>query len=179
MPQVKCKICNKEFHAKPNWILLGHGKYCSMKCKGEDARKGKYVKCYICKKETYKSQKALNGSKSGNFFCSKSCQTTWRNSMIYIGEKHPNWKDGKFVSYRNILIKSTVPRTCMLCKISDKRILAVHHIDCNHKNNTPENLKWLCHNCHSLVHNYKKEQVKFENILKKEKSVEGRASSNG
>lgn len=170
MPQVKCKICNKEFYSKPNWILLGHGKYCSMKCKGEGAKSGKIVECFICKKEVYKPKKALSGSKSGKLFCSKSCQTTWRNSMVYIGKNHPNWKDGKCISYRNILIKNGTPRTCTLCNISDKRVLAVHHVDNNHENNSPENLVWLCYNCHILVHNHKKEQSELENILK-EKSL--------
>jgi predicted HNH restriction endonuclease len=43
---------------------------------------------------------------------------------------------------------------CVLCKVSDKRILAVHHKDNNRKNNKVENLVWLCHNCHILVHHF-------------------------
>jgi predicted HNH restriction endonuclease len=39
------------------------------------------------------------------------------------------------------------------------RVLAVRHIDQNHKNNNVENLAWLCHNCHHLVHNDKVEQT--------------------
>ena len=171
MPQVKCKICNKEFYAKPNWILLGNGKYCSIKCRGEAAKTGKKVACFICGKETYKAQKALKGSKSGKFFCSKSCQTVWRNSIVYVGKNHPNWKEGKFISYRNILIKNHVPRICMFCNIHDKRVLAAHHIDGNHINNKLENLVWLCYNCHSLVHNHKKEQLKFKKILKDKRSL--------
>lgn len=30
--------------------------------------------------------------------------------------------------------------------------LTVHHLDKNHKNNDPLNLKTLCHNCHNLIH---------------------------
>lgn len=170
MPQVKCKICDKEFYAKPNWILLGHGKYCSMKCKGEGAKKGKLVQCFICRKEIYKSQKALDGTRSGKLFCSKSCQTHWRNSLVYIGKKHPNWKEGKFISYRNILIKYGRIEICTLCGTSDKRVIAAHHVDGNHGNNDLKNLAWLCYNCHFLVHNHKNEQLRFKNILE-EKSL--------
>ena len=170
MPKVKCKTCNKEFYAKPNWIALGHGKYCSTKCKGQDSRTGKKVNCFICNKEVYKSQKALRGTKSGKLFCGKSCQTLWRNSIVYSGKNHPNWKGGKHVPYRKILLKNGSPTICIMCGISDKRILAVHHIDENHENNNLENLTWLCHNCHFLVHNHKKEKSKFKDILS-EKSL--------
>jgi hypothetical protein len=34
----------------------------------------------------------------------------------------------------------------------DKCQLDVHHIDHNHKNNDPKNLKTLCANCHRLEH---------------------------
>ena len=91
MPQVKCKICNKEFYAKPNWLKRGHGIYCSRECHHKGMRKGKFVKCDICENETWKRPRALKHSKSGKFFCSKSCQTLWRN-QYYSGPKHPNWK---------------------------------------------------------------------------------------
>jgi len=152
MPQVKCKICNKEFHVKPNLLKNGLGKYCSLKCMGKQFQQGELRKCFICKKEIYKSRKALLSSKSKNFFCSKSCQTVWRNSIVNVGADHPNWKGGKHVSYRNLLRKNKVAEICFLCENDDKRVLAVHHIDKNHTNNSLPNLIWLCHNCHALIH---------------------------
>lgn len=160
MVQIKCKICKKEFYAKPNWIRRGLGKYCSRKCSHESNKKGKMVQCFICGKDVYKSKKALNGSKSKKYFCGKSCQTIWRNSMVFVGEKHANWQDGEF-AYRNILVKSKKGRICSFCKEKDIRILAVHHIDNNRKNNNLENLTWLCHNCHFLIHHYRKEKNQF------------------
>ena len=50
---------------------------------------------------------------------------------------------------------------CKRCGLDDKRVLAVHHIDQNHFNNKPENLTWLCQNCHFLVHHDKVEKQKF------------------
>ncbi len=159
MPIVSCKKCAAEFYAKPSWLLKGHGKYCSAFCKHASDRKGKMVPCSICGKETYKQAKALRGSKSGKFFCSKSCQTKWRNTE-FIEEKHANWKGGHY-AYRRILRQSGRLELCGLCKITDTRVLAVHHIDHDHTNNTVENLAWLCHNCHHLVHHDRAEHRRF------------------
>lgn len=153
MPQVKCKLCNKEFYVKPSHQLLGFGKYCSLKCSHESRRTGKYVKCYICGKETWKTPKALNRSKSNKFFCGKSCQTKWRN-VEYSGENHHLWKGGENI-YRQVLEKSGVDCCCVLCGNNDKRVLAGHHVDKNRKHNKIENLVWLCQNCHHLVHAHK------------------------
>jgi hypothetical protein len=164
MPIVKCKICSKEFYSKPNWIKKGWGKFCSLKCSREGRKKGKLMACHVCEKIVYKAPKALLGSKSKKYFCGKSCQTIWRNSIVFVGKNHSNWKGGEF-TYKNILIKSSNSRECKLCKEKDKRLLAVHHIDKNRKNNQVENLIWLCHNCHFLVHHYIIEQKTLKNIL--------------
>jgi len=158
MPQVKCKVCGKEFYAKPSHLRVGWGKYCSQECHHKGLLKGKFVKCDICGKETWKRPKALKHSKSGKFFCSKSCQTLWRNKF-FSGPRHPNWKNGENVAYRNILIDSKIKPICNICGIKDKRILIAHHIDKNHRNNKVDNLVWLCLNCHYLVHKHK-EKIK-------------------
>ncbi len=167
MPKVLCKTCSREFYAKPNQIKNGLGKYCSKKCCYEGIKKGKIVQCFICNKDVYKQQKALTKSKSKKFFCGKSCQAIWRNSIVNVGVNHPNWKDGKHVSYRNILRKNNIPETCIFCGNNDKRVLAAHHIDENHRNNDLKNLVWICYNCHILVHNYKEEKIKFLEKIEK------------
>jgi len=159
MPVVKCKICPNDFYVKPSHLKMGYGKYCSSKCQYQGRKTGKIVGCFICEKETYKSQKALNGSLSKKYFCSKSCQTKWRNTE-FIGSKHANFIHGH-ASYRSILGRHKIPKICALCNIRDSRILAVHHLDENHKNNELENLSWLCHNCHFLVHHDSLEKQKF------------------
>jgi len=154
MPIQKCQICNNDFYIKPCHLKLGWGKYCSRKCQSAGQLKGKTVSCFICGKDVYKSLSSLLRSKSNKYFCSKSCQTYWRNSMVYIDENHPNWKNGESV-YRKKLEKSGRECKCERCGISDKRILSAHHINKDRSNNNVENLKWLCFNCHYLVHNYK------------------------
>ncbi len=156
---VTCHICANNFYSKPSWIERGFGKYCSNECKRKAQKTGLTVSCFMCNKEIYKTQKALKGSKSGKFFCGKSCQTKWRNSE-FVGAKHANFITGKS-SYKSVLSRANVEKICGLCANKDKRVLAVHHVDENHFNNNIENLAWLCHNCHHLVHHDKVEKQKF------------------
>lgn len=159
MPYVACRICGSAFHAKPSWLAVGWGKYCSPVCQYQGRKTGRTVPCYICGKKTYKPKQKLTRSKSGKYFCSKSCQTRWRNS-VFVGPKHANWKDGKN-TYRTILNRMGIPKICRRCATADSRILAGHHIDRNPRNNSPKNLAWLCHNCHFLVHHYKVEKERL------------------
>lgn len=159
MPQIKCRRCQKEFYAKPCWLKKGQGIFCSNHCRHESRKQGEVVACHLCGKQSYKQPKALQRSKSGKFFCGKSCQTIWRNSE-YVREKHPNWKGGG-ASYRELLLKEGAPPICTLCQTTDNRVLAAHHIDEDRSHNTIENLAWLCHNCHHLVHHYKDERSRF------------------
>lgn len=159
----KCKICGDEFRTKPFFLKNGGGKYCSPECHHAGLRKGEMKKCFECGKETYKKPQQLERSKSGKFFCSKSCQTRWRNRE-FVGPKHANYTEGKH-SYRSILSRHGVPKICMLCRTKDSRVLAVHHIDKNRKNNRLNNLAWLCNNCHFLVHHYDVERERFMEAL--------------
>lgn len=153
MPYVVCNKCGNHFYAKPNWIKRGWGKFCSRDCVFANQRKGKLITCFICEKEAYKSPKELVRSKSHKFFCGKSCQTIWRNKIVFIGENHANWKYGES-AYRRILTTNGKSLICKLCNNRDERILTVHHKDRNRRNNKIENLVWLCHNCHYLVHHF-------------------------
>ncbi len=151
MPLVRCAQCHKSFHVKPSWIKLGYGKYCSSACQYKGSKTGKVITCFLCKKEAYRPKKQLTKSKSGRYFCGKSCQTIWRN-QLFRGEQHPNWKEGKHVDYRQIMEKESARPICRACKSTDVRVLCVHHLDQNRRNNSITNLAWLCYNCHHLVH---------------------------
>lgn len=155
----KCLLCKKEFAVKPSWVKNGHGKYCSAHCQYISARTGKEVGCFVCGKKVYRSGKSLRGSKSKKFFCTRSCQTKWRNAY-FSGTKHANWIHGR-ASYRTVLLRENISRVCRRCGIDDVRVLAVHHIDRNKNNNKPANLMWLCHNCHHLIHHDKVEELKL------------------
>ena len=163
MSTVSCGVCGVDFYTKPSHQKLGWGKYCSSKCRSKAQQNGSVVKCLICNKSVYRSLKQLKKSKSGKYFCSKSCQTKWRNGY-FIGEKHPNWIDGSS-AYRRILKSYNIIPICIMCKISDERILNAHHLDHNRLNNSELNLIWLCLNCHFLVHHHKKVESDLKKIL--------------
>lgn len=165
MPIVSCKLCNKEFYGKPYFLKIGQAKYCSSACQYKARKQGKNIKCDVCGTETYKQLKQLEKSKSGKFFCSKSCQTIWRNHE-FVGPKHANFVHGG-ASYKSVLNRHKIPQICNLCGTDDSRVLAVHHIDQNHKNNNLKNLAWLCHNCHFLVHHDMVEKSRFLAKVKK------------
>ena len=169
MPILSCKICEKEFYKKPCHIARGEGKFCSNKCAGISRLKGKYVSCAICENRVWRTPRHLNNSKSKKYFCNKSCQTLWRNSVVYIGPNHPNWKGGNF-TYRDKLVKAGIEQICKRCRMDDFRLLTVHHIDKNHGNNDLNNLTWLCYNCHALVHKDKGEYDKFMGAMVKQLS---------
>lgn len=164
MPIIACIICETQFYAKPSHITRGWGKYCSKKCQYESQKNGLIYPCFECNKPVYRTPKSVLVSKSGKFFCDKSCQTIWRNSNLYSGKQHANWNGGK-ASYRSILIKSGVNRICKKCNTTDTRVLAVHHKDKNRNNNDISNLLWLCNNCHYLVHHYEDESHGFIVLL--------------
>lgn len=164
MPIVSCQICRSDFYSKPNWIKHGWGKYCSMECKRIGQKNGVFKNCFICGKKTYKTQKDLRKSKSGKFFCSKSCQTLWRNKIVFVGQNHANWKGGEF-TYRNAILRTNKPQICKRCQFEDKRVLVVHHLDKNRMNNDPANLIWLCANCHMLIHHDINEMRQFMEAL--------------
>lgn len=155
----QCLHCQTVIKAKPSHAKRGWGKYCSKQCQNIASMTGDYFKCYICGKNVYKGLKEQQRSKSGNYFCGKSCQTKWRNSL-YSNEKHKNWVTGR-ASYRQRLIRSEKEQNCKKCHNSDVRVLAVHHKDKNRNNNHISNLIWLCHNCHYLVHHFDNEAQDF------------------
>lgn len=156
---VYCKVCSKRFNPRPSHVKMGWGIYCSRNCKKIGTRVRHLVHCFICNKELMKTTTQIKHSKSGKYFCNKSCQTKWRNTE-FVGYKHINFKDGKY-SYKSILKRYRIPQVCDYCGEKDVRVLATHHIDGNHRNNHIMNLTWLCHNCHTLVHYDRLEEQKF------------------
>lgn len=156
-----CLMCGNHFYAKPSHLKLGWGKYCSLTCRHKSQIKGNIYNCAICKKLIHRTPTQEKRSRSKNFFCSKNCQTYWRNKY-FIEEKHSNWQNGQR-TYRNILIRSKAKQTCALCGTVNKLVLTAHHKDHNRKNNHLENLIWLCLNCHFLVHH----STKLDNKIQK------------
>lgn len=115
------------------------------------------VKCANCNIEIEKVKSQLNRSKTGNYYCSKSCATTNNNRLFKRGKSHPNFIDGSSY-YRKIVLENLDNPKCERCGYSKSiKALHVHHKDGNRKNNEIENLELLCANCHYIEH--------YENVV--------------
>jgi len=150
MQVISCDYCWTSFKRKKSQIEKAKNHYCSNQCRYLSRKKGKVFDCFVCSKKTYKSLKNIKLSQIKKFFCSRQCSTKYLN-LLQREEKHPNWKGGKS-SYKEILLRYIPKSQCFICDVCDRRILIVHHIDKNRNNNLPNNLIWLCCNCHFLVH---------------------------
>ncbi|MBU2103074.1 MAG: HNH endonuclease [Candidatus Omnitrophota bacterium] len=151
MVKRSCLICGKDIWIKRNHAKKGWGKYCSKKCQGKAQIKGKWLECDYCGKKIYRTPKDFKKSKSKKFFCSVSCHCSWENKNHRCGENAPNWVAGHNV-YRLLMKRYGKIEKCSKCGFEDKRVLVVHHTDCDRKNNQYDNLEWLCRNCHSIFH---------------------------
>ena len=74
-------------------------------------------------------------------YCSRSC-----------ANNRQSWWDDNIRHYRTIAFKSHNPK-CAVCGFD--KIVAIHHIDENRKNNNPSNLIPLCPNHHEMYHSKK------------------------
>lgn len=54
-------------------------------------------------------------------------------------------------NYRKKALKN-FKHKCVKCKVTNLKILVVHHKDRNRENNNLDNLEFLCRNCHFLEH---------------------------
>jgi len=78
-------------------------------------------------------------------FCSRSCANN-RSSW---------WKDN--ATHYATIAKQHHEHKCIICGFD--KIVAIHHIDENRKNNKPSNLIPLCPNHHEMVHSKWKHEV--------------------
>lgn len=151
MLEKRCKVCGRNIRIKRCHAAKGWGKFCSKSCQGKAQINGKWLECDYCGKKIYRTPKDFRRSRSKKFFCTVSCHCSWENENRRCGENAPNWISGQAV-YRSLLKRYGKKEECRICGMKDKRVLVVHHIDSDRKNNISENLEWLCRNCHCIVH---------------------------
>ena len=112
--------------------------------------------CKYCGKELSSRQKTQCSTKCQLSFQSQTKINAWLN-----GEFKGSKENGQIsVTIRNYLLEQANYK-CELCGWGEVNPttglvpLEVHHEDGNYLNNSPENLKVLCPNCHSLTPNFK------------------------
>lgn len=138
-----CKNCKKEKKISLSGKTEGLCKVCYKKL----LWKPKLIICKRCNREMPLHAKGM-------------CNGCY-NSVFHIDKvKMHNAK-----RYHNIdpLLYKEIIKECVICGFD--KIVELHHVDKNHKNNTRENLTGLCPNHHKMIHhrNHRKE---IYNILK-------------
>ena len=139
-----CQNCGNQFETFPCEVKKGHAKFCSRRC------------ATIYKNTHFNPawDKDVKEKISRNHADVSGC----KNPMyMRRGKDAPGYIDGRNSfdgeTYRRILSASGKEKKCSICGTVDG--LQVHHIDGNHKNNSIENLSWVCVHCHMTVaHEY-------------------------
>jgi len=69
------------------------------------------------------------------------------NKRKRFGPDHPNWKGDEITvkSGRSRALRGYPPAPCEQCGVLPSER---HHVDGNPKNNSPENVRFLCRKCH-------------------------------
>ncbi len=96
-------------------------------------------------------------SRATYIYCSNKCQKSYERKKIreswYNEGNPPSWR-----AIKSILFEDR-ERKCQVCGISEWNgksiVLEIDHIDGNYENNKPENLRFICPNCHSQTDTYK------------------------
>ena len=79
---IKCDQCGQEFHKKPSHVKRNKNNFCSKYCLSVFNTKDRIIqKCSNCSKELHIEPRYIEKSKTGNFFCDKSCAATFNNKL--------------------------------------------------------------------------------------------------
>ena len=144
----KCENCGDEYER----LITQTGKFCSQSCSAtfNNKLRTSTKTCLIC-------DNILKDKRS--VFCSTTCQQKNNKNIIFEkiekGDMSLNNRQ-----YKKYLIETHGDK-CMDCGWCEKNIVTnkvpieLEHIDGNSENNSLDNLKLLCPNCHSLTPTYK------------------------
>jgi len=127
-PNVKCRNCGKveEHHAKG---------YC-YRCYRKVGWKRKTIKCKSCGRDRYHKAFGLCGG----------CHTRLHHYEKTLAFNAKRYHGIDFEQYKKIT------EQCASCDFT--KIVQIHHLDGNTKNNDSDNIVGLCPNCHKIMHMY-------------------------
>lgn len=144
---VECKKCGILFLKRISFIKENGNNFCSTTCSSLFKRNRVKLICAHCSVEFERAKSDLNNSKTGTYFCSRTCKD---KGQSYIEKIFPTHYRGN--SYR-IKALALLGEKCNKCGYSDDILaLEVHHKDENRDNNDITNLEVLCCNCHRIHH---------------------------
>ena len=115
-----------------------------------------YKDCPVCGRN-FKTQK--RGNRLEKTTCSHSCSNTYFRS----GDKNGNWKESSYRTTCFLIHK----KECVIC--GEDKLVEVHHMDENNKNNEIENLIPLCPTHHQYWHSRYRNEIeeKVNSYIKK------------
>lgn len=162
-----CLECSIEFSS----LISDNRKFCSKSCSAIFNNKLRKVKnfCLTCDEEIDNSLK----------YCSHKCQHEYHKNNIF--EKIENGNiilDTRY--YKKYLIEKHGNK-CMECNwnkvhpVTGMVPIELEHIDGNSENNSLDNLKLLCPNCHSLTPTYKALNIGKGRHKRRERYKEGKS----
>lgn len=148
---LSCDLCGKKFYRPIHLVeKRPHRHFCSSSCQGLSKRKRRTYRCNLCSKKFERTPLKIK-SKSGFYFCSRRCKDFAQTIEAGFKQMHPKHYGEQSTCYRDVAFKFYGHR-CSHCGYKKStRMLDVHHIDKNRKNNHKENLIVLCVWCHALV----------------------------
>lgn len=156
LKKIKCSFCGDFTEKREAHIKSTKNSFCSPICQSLFYKTGKHKECSYCGSSTYKTNSVINRSKSGNYFCNRSCATSYNNSLYRSGVDHPNFRIDSG-TYRKKALKyyglKCMNPNCNLTRSNItfvEKMLDVDHIDSDRKNNSMDNLQVLCVLCHAL-----------------------------
>ena len=128
---LNCKFCNRK---TTKGCIRRHEDSCYLNPDNEKL-------CPVCK------EKIKN-------LVSTTCSYSCANTKFRTGESHGNWKSS---SYRSTCFLHH-EKECVVC--GENKIVAVHHLNENKKDNRPENLIPMCPTHHLYMHSGFKKLIK-------------------
>jgi hypothetical protein len=171
LPMWKCKHCNNNFQFNTISEKANHGRWCKKNpnrnignhlfARGSENKFGKKIDhnvvCAACDCKFVVTEREKLFPSKEKYFCSRKCANS-------VGGTAKAEKYGNHGNYRKTAF-NLHGNACLICGFD--KVIEVHHIDKNRKNNTKENLVPLCPNHHMMIHRSKfKEEVLKEIKIK-------------
>jgi len=144
--RLKCCYCKNEFHIKAydkrkREKQGSKATFCSTKCFRDHKMSARVMStCPVCSKEFSQTP----WQKKCYRFCSPVCKAQEDQRR----ENGRNYRNG--AALFRVISREAYGEICYSCRSTEK--IEVHHLDRNRKNNTKENLRPLCRECHHHVH---------------------------
>ena len=138
--EINCNYCNTTFESYEK----EERKFCSQSCaaKSNNTKRKQFSTCLFCSASISKKKK----------YCNNKCQ------HLFIRKQRIENNEASEKTWKKFLIEE-LGHKCQICNNSawnDKPIpLEIDHINGNSLENTKENLRIICPNCHAQTSTYK------------------------